>query len=149
MNRLSQTSLKSLIVAAALALAAPGAGAAPASDLDEVGPVYQAGGQYTAILHAPSQQWRLVPADGAGLDIRPSAKCAESAEIPAGLWLLTRDAAGQPVLVAPSATSLPFGHSGQIALVPCGVPGPRAALAVPPALIDWLGERTGAIYVEG
>jgi hypothetical protein len=110
-------------------------------------PVYQAGGQYTAVLNTASAQWRLLPSDGQDFAIQLDKTCRTSAVIPAGLWLLTRDADGRPELLAPSQTVLPIGHSGHIPLVDCAN-NQGSALTLPASLIEWLGNNTGAIYVE-
>ena len=116
------------------------------SELDS-NPIYQAGGQYTAVLNSQNAQWRLLPSDGQDFAIQLDDSCRSSARVPAGLWLLTRDANGQPELLAPSQTVLPAGHSGHIPLVSCADQQGNA-LAVPASLIEWLGNNTGAIYVE-
>lgn len=120
--------------------------AALSSELDSK-PVYQAGGQYTAVLNAANAQWRLLPSDGQDFAIQLEDNCRSIAKVPTGLWLLTRDVNGQPELLAPSQTLLPDGHSGHVPLVSC-VDDHSNALAVPASLIEWLGNNTGAIYVE-
>jgi hypothetical protein len=110
-------------------------------------PVYQPGGQYTAVLDAQNAQWRLLPSDGQNFAIQLDNNCRSSSKIPAGLWLLTRDANGNPELLAPSQTVLPAGHSGHIPVVDCADDQDNA-LAMPASLIEWLGNTTGAIYVE-
>lgn len=110
-------------------------------------PVYQAGGQYTAVLNAANAQWRLLPSDGQDFAIQLDDNCRSNSKIPAGLWLLTRDANGQAELLAPSQTVLPEGHSGRVSIVSCA-DQQNNALAVPASLIEWLGNNTGAIYVE-
>ena len=121
-------------------------GTALSSELDNH-PVYQAGGQYTAVLNAADAQWRLLPGDGQDFAIQLEDNCHSRAKVPTGLWLLTRDANGQPELLAPSQTVLPKGHSGHVPLVGCN-DKQNDALAVPASLIEWLGNNTGAIYVE-
>lgn len=112
-------------------------------------PVYVEGGQYTARLHQNSRSWRLLPVDGQDLVItNPDIHCRSEAVAPAGLWLLARDPAGGMELRAPSATALPKGHEGRIALLPCGAPaGSSAALHAPQALIDWLAANNGAVMI--
>lgn len=117
------------------------------SDID-TGPVYQAGGQYTAVLNSANSQWRLLPSDGQDFAIQLDRNCHSSAAIPAGLWLLTRNADGQPELLAPSQTALPVGHSGHIPVVECNEEQADGGLALPASLIDWLSNNTGAVYVE-
>jgi hypothetical protein len=109
--------------------------------------VYQAGGQYTAVLNSANAHWRLLPSDGQDFAIQLDHNCRSSSKIPTGLWLLTRDANGQPELLAPSQTVLPDGHSGRVPVVSCNDEQSNA-LAVPTSLIEWLGNNTGAIYVE-
>ena len=109
--------------------------------------VYQAGGQYTAVLDSSNAQWRLLPSDGQDFAIQLDKNCQSSASVPAGLWLLTRDADGKPELLAPSQTALPAGHSGHIPVVACD--GDQAkGVALPASLIEWLSDNTGAVYVK-
>lgn len=121
-------------------------GAALSAEIDN-NPVYQAGSQYTAVLNSINSQWRLLPSDGQDFAIQLDNHCHSSTAIPAGLWLLTRDADGKPELLAPSQTVLPAGHSGHIPVVSCS-DDQNNALALPASLIQWLGDNTGAIYVE-
>jgi len=121
-------------------------GAVSSAEIDNA-PVYQAGGQYTAVLNSINSQWRLLPSDGQDFAIQLDAGCHSATTIPAGLWLLTRDADGKPELLAPSQTVLPAGHSGHIPVVGCN-DGQSDSLALPASLIQWLGDNTGAIYVE-
>ena len=116
------------------------------SELDNR-PVYQAGGEYTAVLNAGNSQWRLLPGDGQDFAIQLDKDCASTTQVPAGLWLLTRDAAGEPELLAPSQTALPAGHSGHIPVVACG-DEQQIGVALPASLIEWLSDNTGAVYVE-
>lgn len=111
------------------------------------GPVYQAGGEYTAVLNAGNSQWRLLPSDGQNFAIQLDKNCQSSASVPAGLWLLTRDADGKPELLAPSQTVLPVGHSGHIPVVACDAEQTKG-VALPASLIEWLSDNTGAVYVE-
>lgn len=129
-----------------LVLAPPGLSAAePVADEA----VFVEGARYDAVLHRQDQRWRLLPAEGEDLRLRVSDQCRAGALPPRGLWLLTREAGGQPTLVAPSATPLPEGHPGRVRLVGCDQPLPvdLPALAVPAALAEWLAEHSGAIYV--
>jgi len=119
---------------------------ASSGELDS-NPVYQAGSQYTAVLNSNNSQWNLLPSDGQDFAIKVEASCRSGSTVPAGLWLLTRDAAGRPELLAPSQTQLPAGHSGHIPLVSCTDDNSQA-LAVPASLIEWLGDNTGAVYVQ-
>ncbi len=113
----------------------------------DTGPMYQAGGEYTAVLNAGNSQWRLLPSDGQDFAIQLDSNCQSSASVPAGLWLLTRDAAGKPELLAPSQTALPTGHSGHIPVVACDEDQAKG-VALPASLIEWLSDNTGAVYVE-
>jgi hypothetical protein len=130
----------------ALALSAGAAANIPTESLQ---PVYFEGNQYSAVLEQRTQSWRLLPADG--VDIAVSAAesgCNPGGHVPPGLWLLTQDGAGRPVLTAPSHTALPAGHPEQIALRACGEPADgQPYVAAPQALIEWLNYRTGAILV--
>ena len=113
----------------------------------DTGAVYQAGGQYTAVLDNSNAQWRLLPGDGQDFAIQLDKNCASTTSVPAGLWLLTRDADGKPELLAPSQTALPAGHSGHIPVVACGDEQAKG-VALPASLIEWLSDNTGAVYVE-
>ena len=113
----------------------------------DTGPVYQAGGEYTAVLNAGNSQWRLLPSDGQDFAIQLDKSCQSSISVPVGLWLLTRDAAGKPELLAPSQTILPPGHSGHISVVACD-DEQGTGLALPASLIEWLSDNTGAVYVD-
>jgi len=108
---------------------------------------YQAGGEYTAVLNVGNSQWRLLPGDGQDFAIQLDQNCQSSAAVPAGLWLLTRDADGKPELLAPSQTVLPAGHSGHVAVAACDQ-AQANELALPASLIEWLSDNTGAVYVE-
>lgn len=108
-------------------------------------PVYAPGSQYTASLDQTHNQWRLQPLSGQDLVI-DTGTCATGAMIPAGVWLLVRDAQGRPELLAPSVTVLPPGLSDRVELRSCERASGRQ-LAVPQALLDLLDDRTGAIYV--
>lgn len=140
---LKQTILSSLF---ALSLSTAAAANAPAESLR---PVFIEGGQYTAVLSQGQQSWRLLPADGVDLAVSAVAGCEPGDRLPEGIWLVTRDAQGRPMLSAPSVTALPAGHPEQVALRPCGgADGEGLFVAAPQGLIDWLGYNTGAIYVE-
>lgn len=126
-------------------LATNAAAAVPAADEA----VFLEGTRYNAVLSRSQGAWRLMPADGRDIQLRVSAHCRRGATLPRGLWLLTRDSAGRPALVAPSATPLPSGHSGHVRLVDCkqAVAEGEPALALPPGLVEWLEHRSGSIYV--
>ncbi|MEO8000471.1 MAG: hypothetical protein ABI644_01240 [Arenimonas sp.] len=113
----------------------------------DANPQYQAGGQYTAVLDSQNAQWQLLPSDGQDFAIQLKDNCHSMTKVPPGLWLLTRDADGNPELLAPSQTILPVGHSGHIPVVSCS-DDQNNALALPASLIQWLGDNTGAVYVE-
>ena len=113
-------------------------------------PVFIAGSQYSAVLHQRSHQWSLLSADGNDLNVsNAGANCVAQAPLPNGVWLVSYDSRHRPVLLAPSVTPLPNGHSGQVRLIECGDKSADArTLAVPRAMIDWLTQSTGAVYVE-
>ena len=131
----------------ALALSAGAAANIPTESLQ---PVYIEGSQYTAVLQQRTQSWRLLPADGVDLAVSAAESgCNPGGHVPNGLWLVTQDGAGRPVLTAPSATVLPDGHPEQIALRACGEPADgQPYVAAPQALIEWLNYRTGVVLVE-
>jgi hypothetical protein len=133
---------------AALALSAGAAAFVPAQELSES--VFIEGGQYTAVLDQSEHSWRLLPGDGIDLAVSASAaNCESSATLPEGIWLVTQDADGNPVLTAPSITPLPSGHPEQVALRVCGEAADgQPFVAAPKGLVDWLTYSTGAIYVQ-
>jgi hypothetical protein len=142
------SSLHTVLAAAALALPL----AAAAYVERPLDPVYAAAGQYTASLQARAQLWRLMPLDGNDVEIRSDAVCPHTALPARGLWLIGRDAEGRPELVAVSATPLPAGHSGRIALRRCDDPilgdGSSAAYGVPAPLLQMLMAQSGAVLVD-
>lgn len=133
----------------AASLAWPIAADARSNPLD---PVYTAGNQYTASLQASTQLWRLAPLDGNDVEIRAATLCPHTALPTRGLWLVGRDAEGRPELVAPSATLLPAGHSGRIALRRCDDPQlldrSQPAYGVPTPVLELLAAQTGAVLVD-
>lgn len=139
--------MKSPILAALLfaLLGTHASAAVPAADEA----VFLEGTRYSAVLSRSQGAWRLMPANGRDIQLRVSAQCGSGAALPRGLWLLTRDSAGRPELVAPSATPLPTGHPGHVRLVDCKQPVAEGepALALPPGLVEWLEHRSGSIYV--
>lgn len=140
--------MKSLMQAALLStLLATHAAAAATPVADDA--VFLEGTRYSAVLSRSQGAWRLMPANGNDIKLRVSPDCGSGSALPRGLWLLTRDGAGRPELVAPSATPLPAGHSGHVRLVDCDRPitEGEAAMAVPPGLVQWLEHRSGSIYV--
>lgn len=140
--------MKSPMIAAVLAsLLATSAATAAAPAADDG--VFVEGTRYSAVFSPGQSTWRLLPADGADIRLKVSPDCRPGAELPAGLWLLTRDAAGQPQLVAPSSTPLPLGHSGHVRLVACDRAASAAepSLPLPANLLAWLEGHSGSIYV--
>ena len=139
--------LRTIVAVTGLALSLSAAANVPA---ETVSAVYVEGGQYTAVLNQRTQAWRLLPASGPDLAVSAAETgCTPGGHLPAGIWLVTSDANGKPVLAAPSTTELPAGHPEQIALRACGEAGDGAPhLTAPQGLIDWLTYNTGAIYVE-
>lgn len=132
---------------AALALSAGVAANAP---LESLQPVYIEGSQYTAVLSQRTQAWRLTPASGSDLAVSAAGtRCNAGGALPEGVWLVTQDGDGHPVLRAPSTTVLPDAFPEQVELLACGEPNNgEPYVAAPQALIDWLAYSTGAIYVE-
>jgi hypothetical protein len=138
-----------LLFAAAAATVAVAAAAMPGRPQPQIEPVYIEGGQYTARLFQSTRSWRLMPVDGQDLVItNPDIYCRTDAAAPKGLWLVARSPDGRVELRAPSATTLPDGHAGQIDLLPCGADGDTTALHAPQALIDWLAAYNGAVYID-
>ena len=112
--------------------------------------IFVEGARYDAVLDPHAGVWRLLSPSGPERRLRVADRCLGGALPPAGLWLLTREDDGDPLLVALSSTPLPPGHSGRIAVVDCGphAPLPDAeAIAVPPGLRAWLQQHTGTVYV--
>jgi hypothetical protein len=124
------------------------AGSARAEDsILDAGPVFIAGGQYTATLEQHSGHWRLLPVDAQDREVVSS--CAQQVYLPRGLWLINRNRRGQAELIATSGTALPPGHRERIALVSCEAAGAHPnALRAPASLIDWLSDNAGAVLVD-
>lgn len=105
---------------------------------------------YSAEVALDGAHWRLYDFDGRSLGVQGGAACAAT-RLPAGVWIVTRDAAGALELLAPSAVPLPAGHSGHIALRDCAIPAEagddREALQVPDTVLHWLAENGGAVRV--
>ena len=135
-----------ILALAAMSLSAAASTARPAFPSPAAAsPGYAAGSQYTASFDQTHNRWRLQPADGQDVEIDTGA-CATGAMIPTGVWLVVRDAHGRAELLAPSVTRLPAGSPDRIALRNCEEAQGRS-IAVPRALLEILGERTGAVYV--
>jgi hypothetical protein len=130
---------------AVMSLSAAASTARPAFPADTAIAGFAPGSQYTASFDQSHNRWRLQPADGQDVEIDTGA-CATGSMIPTGVWLVVRDARGRPELLAPSVTPLPAGAPDRIALRNCEEASGRA-IAVPRALLEILGERTGAVYV--
>jgi hypothetical protein len=103
-------------------------------------------GSYSARLELDARRLRLFDPSGAVLDLSFEG-CGESVRLPAGIWLLSRDQAGQPVLLAPSATALPRGHAGEVSVATCTDGADAAALRLPAALLQTLEDHASAIFV--
>lgn len=134
-----------LFTAALFAPPAPTRAAVPAADQG----IFVEGTRYDAVFYDSLDRWRLLPTDGPDLTLHVDESCHRGSPPPQGIWLLTRDAGGQPTLVAPSSTALPEDHPGRVRLLACGqaVAGELPALAVPEALLDWLVTHSGSVYV--
>ena len=137
---------------AALSLSALTVSAAVAAYVDnpKPEPVFIEASQYSAVLHQRSHEWKLLSPDGNDLTVsNAGANCVAQAPLPNGVWLVSYDSRNRPVLLAPSVTPLPKGHTGQVRLVECGdKSADDRSLAVPRAMINWLTQSTGAVYVE-
>ena len=106
-----------------------------------------AGGQYTARLDQSESRWTLLPLEGTDFEVK--ATCESRTSIPSGLWLISRNSAGEPELVAPSSTRLPNAHSGHVRLVTCENAGfDGQTLALPEPFLELLASHSGAIHVE-
>lgn len=106
---------------------------------------------YSARFSLSGNDWQVFHHDGRSLRVLADADCDKPQAPPEGLWLLTRDGAGQPELLAPSALPLPTGHSGRIALLACDAPTPvndGDVLRVPSELMEWLTDNAGLVYVS-
>lgn len=104
-------------------------------------------GSYSAVLHLQAQRWELLDPNGAALQIAVS-DCGAKPALPTGLWLLTRDRNGAPILLAPSATALPSGHSGEVPISACTDASTPHTLRLPPALLQALESYASAILVQ-
>ena len=118
------------------------------SEVEEAGPVYIAGGQYTAVLEQTAGNWQLLPLDGADRSVAAE-NCAQSVYLPSGVWLINRDIRGRAELVAPSTTALPRGMRERVKLIACDAPKTReTALRAPRELIQYLAEHSGAVRID-
>lgn len=131
-----------IIAATLIALGAQ----ARADDIEDAGPQYIAGGQYSAVLEQASGRWQLLPLDAQ--DQQVANDCRQQVYLPKGVWLLNRDRQGNVELVATSGTALPPGHRERVKLIACEAAGAQpSALRAPSSLISWLTENSGAVLV--
>lgn len=141
--------LKTLLTTSLLLLAAPAIHAQASTPVASSDALVTPG-QYSAVLHVQQGSWQVLDPSGASLQVEATG-CPGNPLLPQGLWLLTRDAAGAPELIAPSATRLPAGHAGRIALRACGSAqsgrDAAASLQVPEALIATLEQNASAILI--
>lgn len=130
----------------AIAFIALGSGAR-AQDIEDAGPQFQAGSQYSARLEQTAGRWQISPLDAQDREVL--SRCKQQVYLPQGVWLLNRNRQGQLELQAPSGTALPPGHKGRVQVVSCEAAGAQPnALRAPAGLVDWLAENTGAVLVE-
>ena len=129
------------LLAATVARAAP-----PAPEIEDAGPVFNAGSQYTAVYHQARGQWQILPLTGQDLAI-DTGSCATGTVPPKGVWLVSRDDAGRVQLVAPSSTPLPAGAPDTLAVRNCDEPQ-AGALVLPQPLIDLRAADAGAVLIE-
>ena len=115
-------------------------------------PQYTAGIDYTASLDARDQHWELQPQAGNAQVIAGESFCPRGVEPPIGLWLVGRDGDGKLELIAPSATLLPSGHSGRVAIRSCDDPelrqGRVQAYGVPSTVYDNLANEHGSVFIH-
>jgi hypothetical protein len=146
MNRKS-THILNLLAGALLVLGFAGSALANAT----ASPTLRAALDYSARFSLSGNDWHVFHHDGRSLRVLADADCDNAQVPPEGLWLLTRDGAGQPELLAPSALPLPAGHSGHIALLACDAPATAAddeVLRIPAELLPWLTDNAGLVYVS-
>lgn len=110
-------------------------------------PVYFETGQYSASLLQGARTWRLQPLAGDDVDV-VDVSCINRQHVPRGVWLVSRDADGQPQLLAPSSTRLPPGYPQQIALRPCGQVTQDNTIGVPPIVLAWLEANVNSVLVD-
>lgn len=137
LNRLAGAVLALGFAGSALAFVAPS-------------PTLRAALDYSARFSPLRNDWQVFRADGRSLRVLAGADCDNTQAPPEGLWLLTRNGAGEPELLAPSALALPNGHSGHVTLLTCDAPVPASdseVLRVPAELMPWLTNNAGLVYV--
>jgi hypothetical protein len=112
--------------------------------------VYFDGGQYTAALEQHTHHWRLLPMQGDDVDVSDGASaCANRLHVPHGVWMVTRNTAGQPQLLAPSATLLPGGFPQQLELRACSDDVDDAnVLRVPDVVLDWIKNNVSSVMIN-
>lgn len=113
-------------------------------------PIYITDGQYDAALKQREHLWRLLPLFDAEVDVTDRSKdCDSRVKIPHGLWYVTQDNKGRPLLIAPSVTPLPAGFPEQVALRACGeTVDADTALFVPAVALDWINAHAGTILID-
>jgi hypothetical protein len=144
--RLASNDLVRLAVLYAALFATVAAHAAPPAGIEETGPVFNAGSQYTAVYRQSRGEWQILPVTGQDLAI-DTGDCATGAVHPNGVWLVSRDDQGRVQLVAPSTTALPAGAPDTIAVRACDAPE-ADALVLPQPLIDLLASESGAVLID-
>ena len=145
MNDFVRLAILAAGLTATVAFAAPPAEQVP-PQIEDAGPVFNAGSQYTAVLDQAHGRWQILPLSGQDLAIDTGA-CANGNVVPKGVWLVTRDDEGRVQLVAPSTTALPNGAADTVAVRSCDT-ADADALAVPQPLIDLLAADAGAVLVQ-
>jgi hypothetical protein len=123
---------------------------ASAASVPNYDPIYITDGQYDAALNQGAHQWRLLPLFDEEVDVTDHSKdCGSRVPIPNGLWYVTQDGSGRPLLIAPSVTPLPPGFPEHVALRACGESaGGDTALFVPAVALDWINAHAGAILID-
>ena len=113
-------------------------------------PIYITDGQYDAALKQSEHLWRLLPLFDEEVDVTDRSKdCGSRVPIPHGLWYVTQDDNGRPLLVAPSVTPLPPGFPEHVALRACGESaGGDTALFVPAVALDWINAHAGTVLID-
>ncbi len=112
-------------------------------------PPYFDPGQYTAALHQHSHRWQLLPLDGGEVEvIERSPVCVSQLHVPRGVWVVTRDEQGIPLLLAPSAIRLPQGFPAPLRLTACSADDTRTGLPVPPIVFEWISRHVGSVMID-